>query len=45
MKRQALHAARLSFSHPLTGEWLSFAAPLPADMAQLCNALRRLTDR
>lgn len=41
MKRQALHAARLSFSHPVTGEWLTFTAPLPADMAELCRFLKR----
>ena len=45
MKRQALHAAHLSFSHPLTGEPLSFSSPTPADMAKLCKALRLLTDR
>ncbi|MDO9558897.1 MAG: RluA family pseudouridine synthase [Syntrophales bacterium] len=45
MKRQALHAAHLSFSHPLTGELLAFSSSPPADMAQLCKALRRLTDR
>jgi 23S rRNA pseudouridine1911/1915/1917 synthase len=28
---QALHARRLSFMHPQTGEQLSFEAPLPAD--------------
>jgi len=33
MARQALHAARLSFEHPITGEALVLAAPLPADMA------------
>ncbi|WP_425571284.1 RluA family pseudouridine synthase [Roseateles puraquae] len=31
--RQALHAARLGFTHPVTGEVLSLRAPLPADMA------------
>jgi 23S rRNA pseudouridine1911/1915/1917 synthase len=40
MKRQALHAAQLSFSHPLTGEWLTFAVPLPADMGDLCRLLK-----
>jgi 23S rRNA pseudouridine1911/1915/1917 synthase len=45
MKRQALHAAHLSFTHPLTGEPLAFFSSPPADMAQLCNTLRRLTDR
>lgn len=33
--RQALHAHRLSFSHPMTGEHLEFRVPLPDDMEQL----------
>jgi 23S rRNA pseudouridine1911/1915/1917 synthase len=37
--RQALHAARLGFLHPVTGESLTFEAPLPADMAALIVAL------
>jgi len=39
-RRQALHAARLGFAHPLTGEPLEFEAPLPADMRDLLAALR-----
>jgi 23S rRNA pseudouridine1911/1915/1917 synthase len=39
--RQALHAARLAFRHPVTGEALRFEAPLPADMAALLDRLRR----
>lgn len=39
-RRQALHAARLAFVHPLTGEPLEFEAPLPADMLALIDALR-----
>lgn len=31
MERQALHAWRISFPHPLTGEELSFTAPVPKD--------------
>lgn len=38
--RQALHAAELGFDHPVTGERLVFAAPLPGDMAALLDALR-----
>ena len=38
--RQALHAATLGFLHPVTGERLDFAAPLPADMVGLLGALR-----
>ena len=37
--RQALHAARLGFVHPESGEPLLFEAPLPADMAELLRAL------
>ena len=40
--RQALHAARLGFMHPVTGAALSFASPLPADMPALVDALRRM---
>jgi 23S rRNA pseudouridine1911/1915/1917 synthase len=38
--RQALHAASLGFDHPVTGERMEFASPLPADMAGLLEALR-----
>lgn len=38
--RQALHAAELGFIHPVTGEALSFASALPADMAGLLVELR-----
>ncbi len=38
-QRQALHAARLGFSHPQTAEWLAFESPLPADMAGLIEAV------
>ena len=37
--RQALHAAELGFEHPVTGEELTFEAPLPADLAGLETAL------
>ena len=37
--RQALHAFRLRFAHPLTGEALSFEAPLPDDMVNLLSDL------
>jgi len=38
--RPALHAAALSFDHPVTGVRLSFEAPLPEDLARLLAALR-----
>lgn len=39
--RQALHAWHLGFEHPVTGEQMSFDAPLPADMEELARALER----
>jgi 23S rRNA pseudouridine1911/1915/1917 synthase len=35
--RPALHAAVLSFAHPVTGETLEFEAPLPADFDELVS--------
>jgi 23S rRNA pseudouridine1911/1915/1917 synthase len=40
MGRQALHAVHLCFIHPETRQKMEFYAPLPADMADLCNLLR-----
>jgi 23S rRNA pseudouridine1911/1915/1917 synthase len=37
--RQALHAAELSFEHPVSGKRLQFTSQLPADMADLARAL------
>ncbi|KDE19729.1 pseudouridine synthase [Acetobacter aceti 1023] len=37
--RQALHAARLGFTHPRTGEKLLFETPMPEDMQELERAL------
>jgi 23S rRNA pseudouridine1911/1915/1917 synthase len=37
--RQALHAATLGFIHPVTGEELEFASPVPTDMAGLITTL------
>lgn len=37
--RQALHATRLGFTHPRTGEALLFEAPAPDDMVQLAEIL------
>jgi 23S rRNA pseudouridine1911/1915/1917 synthase len=39
--RQALHARRLRFSHPRTGEILEFEANRPADMADLVERFRK----
>ena len=37
--RQALHAAELGFTHPVTRRRLSFSSPMPTDMQELFNAL------
>ncbi len=40
LERQALHAHRLDFDHPLTGRRLELVAPLPEDMAAALEFLR-----
>ncbi len=42
--RQALHAAALSFTHPATGEPLSFRSPLPADLQLLWDYCQNTAD-
>jgi 23S rRNA pseudouridine1911/1915/1917 synthase len=39
-RRQALHAERLSFVHPVTGKTMAFDAERPADQRALIEALR-----
>jgi 23S rRNA pseudouridine1911/1915/1917 synthase len=39
LARPALHAGHLALAHPVTGEPLSFDAPLPADLARLRDQL------
>ena len=40
LERQALHAARLEITHPITGKPLVFEAKLPNDMQQALELLR-----
>lgn len=40
LTRQWLHAHRLAFSHPATGEWVQFEAPYPDDFAHALAVLR-----
>ena len=40
-KRQALHAERLTFTHPKSGKKVTFRAPLPADLKELLDVLAR----
>lgn len=37
--RHALHAAALRVQHPITGEWLAFRSPLPADLEAALRAM------
>ena len=39
LNRQALHAEKLAFNHPITGEELSFNAPFPNDLCELMSGL------
>jgi 23S rRNA pseudouridine1911/1915/1917 synthase len=40
IERQALHAYRLRFKHPVKNTWLEIEAPLPPDMRAALEALR-----
>jgi 23S rRNA pseudouridine1911/1915/1917 synthase len=40
LARPALHAARLGFTHPTSGDRLRFEAPLPPDLVSVLEALR-----
>jgi 23S rRNA pseudouridine1911/1915/1917 synthase len=39
--RQALHAARLTFTHPKSGKRVTFDAPLPGDLTGLLDVLAK----
>ena len=41
LDRQALHARRLRFLHPVSGEVIEVSAPLPADIAAVLAELRK----
>lgn len=40
--RQALHAAEISFAHPITHEWQTFSASLPDDMERAIDLVRAM---
>jgi 23S rRNA pseudouridine1911/1915/1917 synthase len=40
LRRQALHAVRLTLKHPANGEEMTFEAPLPKDMQEILEILR-----
>jgi 23S rRNA pseudouridine1911/1915/1917 synthase len=39
--RQALHATKLSLNHPITKKYLDFICPLPKDITQLIDILKK----
>ncbi|HXH97175.1 MAG TPA: RluA family pseudouridine synthase, partial [Gaiellaceae bacterium] len=41
LERQFLHATRLAFRHPFTGETVDLSSPLPADLAAALERARR----
>ena len=41
LNRQALHAHRLGFNHPVTGEKTEFVSPIPQDMKEVLEWLRQ----
>jgi 23S rRNA pseudouridine1911/1915/1917 synthase len=41
MKRQALHARLLGFIHPVSGEYMEFESPLPADLRDIVDYLEK----
>ncbi|WP_232056194.1 RluA family pseudouridine synthase [Tuwongella immobilis] len=45
MVRQALHAARLRFQHPRTQNWLEVTAPLPPDIQETLETMRKYRRR
>jgi 23S rRNA pseudouridine1911/1915/1917 synthase len=40
LTRQWLHAMRLGFHHPETGEWVEFSSTYPADLQHALEVLR-----
>jgi len=40
-KRQALHSKKLTLTHPISGESMSWKAPLPDDMVRLLEVLKK----
>lgn len=41
LSRQALHARRIRFRHPMSGQPIALEAPLPADLAGVLEELRK----
>jgi len=41
LTRHALHAHKLGFRHPVTGESMEFTSPLPAELDEFLQKVRR----
>ena len=41
MNRQALHAYRISFPHPISGKTMKFVAPVPEDMTSFLDSFAK----
>ncbi|RLA91353.1 MAG: RNA pseudouridine synthase [Deltaproteobacteria bacterium] len=44
-KRQALHAQKLGFTHPITNSFLEFFSPIPEDMNRLISIIRMESEK
>lgn len=42
LRRQFLHATRLGFRHPRSGEWVELVSPLPTDLQNVLTKVRRI---
>ncbi|MFO6453974.1 MULTISPECIES: RluA family pseudouridine synthase [unclassified Aeromicrobium] len=42
LERQWLHAVRLGFTHPATGEWVEYESPYPDDLQRALDVVRDL---
>lgn len=42
LERQWLHAVRLGFTHPATGEWVEYESPYPDDLQRALDVVREL---
>ncbi|MET0468264.1 MAG: RluA family pseudouridine synthase [Aeromicrobium sp.] len=42
IERQGLHAVRLGFTHPGTGEWVEYESPYPDDLQRALDVVRDL---
>lgn len=41
LERVFLHAAKISFNHPRTGDWITFESPLPEELSRTLASLQK----